>query len=60
MIKGLRLTNGESEKSSTRLVCLEETEAHRQPACWEAGLEPRDKLLKPNAGQDALPNSKVH
>lgn len=60
MIKGLRLTDGESEKGSTRLVCLEETGAHKQLAGWEAGLEPRAELLKPNAGQDALPISKVH
>lgn len=60
MIKGLRLTDGESEKSSTRLVYLEETGAHKQLAYWKAGLEARDELLKPNAGQDVLLNSKVH
>lgn len=39
MIKGLRLTNGESEKSSRHLVHLEETGAHKQLAHWEASLE---------------------
>lgn len=50
MIKGLRLTDGESEKSSRHLDHLEEAGAHRQLARWEASLEPIDELFKPNAG----------
>lgn len=60
MIKGLRLTNGQSEESSRHLVCLEETGAHKQRVCWEASLAPRDELLKPNVGLGTLPNKKVH
>lgn len=50
MIKGLRLTDRGSEKSSRHLVHLEETGAHKQLARWEGSLEPRDELLEPNAG----------
>jgi len=50
MTKGLRPADGESEKSSRYLVCLEEIGAREQLARWEASLEPRDKLFKPNAG----------
>lgn len=60
MIKELRLSDEESEKNSTPLVYLEEMGAHKQLEYWEAGLEPRDELLKPNDGQDVLLNSKVH